>query len=190
MTRLLNVWPLTCSNKTTEVHTKNLPTKDQSLMETSKKISKAILRKNVTNANVCRIFRLTLYFSDFYLSTDVAWFVFVWQMDPFWWHFLFFLAHKAYCFSRHDVIVLPKRVENINCLIIGDQFNYEVYTFGKQYQGFVFRSKCFWLVIANRNAKDFLWLYYILHHTYINQCTTHTKMKSDMYVTFLFLGET
>ena len=54
------------------------------------------------------------------------------------------------------VIVLPKRVENINCLIIGDQFNYDVYTFGTQYQGFVFRSKCFWLVIANRNAKDFL----------------------------------
>ena len=110
-----------------------------------------------------------------------------------WTHFgdvFFFLAHKAYCFSRHDVIVLPKRVENINCLIIGDQFNCKVYTFGMQYQGFVFRSKCFWLVIANRNAKDFLWLYYILHHTYINQCTTHTKMKSDMYVTFLFLGET
>ena len=96
MTRLLNVWPLTCSNKTTEVHTKNLPTKDQSLMETSKKISKAILRKNVTNANVCRIFRLTLYFSDFYLSTDVAWFVFVWQMDPFWWHFFLFIRHKFF----------------------------------------------------------------------------------------------
>ena len=190
MTRLLNVWPLTCSNKTTEVHTKNLPTKDQSLMETSKKISKAILRKNVTNANVCRIFRLTLYFSDFYLSTDVAWFVFVWQMDPFWWRFLFFGFIRHIFFSRHDVIVLPKRVENINCLIIGDQFNYEVSRFGiLNIQDLFLDPNVFGLVISNRNAKDFLWLG-ILHHTYINQCTTHTKMKSDMYVTFLFLGET
>ena len=96
-----------CSNKATEVDKKICRQKPFGIyvLENSKKNSKAFQGKNVTNANVFRIFRLTLYFWRFLSPTttiDSA----ICQMDIYFslcWltYLLTFKVHLRLCKYAH-----------------------------------------------------------------------------------------